>query len=640
MAPNATRPWGSQPAYDQVPTEDHFEEATSEKTRYTTVTVEPWNGSSSGSSCADADAEADAGFSSGREKRRFAGASLPTSGLAGAIFALPILALRITYLCWLVATRPVYRLLGFYGSNNSSSSSSGSSGGSSDFGGFPITIPGSSSWPGTYEKLGAFQVLVPSFLQPIDLNAPVKKMHPTAWLDGMRGIASFFVVCTHISVVWFNWHIHNGYGINEHEHWLIQLPFLRLAISGPPHVATFFIISGYALSYKPIKLSRMGRFAEANDAIASSAFRRWPRLFFMPMVISFIVALMTWLDLFATRGWGGVAIPSRSPPRAGTLFGQIGHWVPSIIALTDPFSKNMDRGGRDPYDKYQWTLPVEFECSMMLFLCQLCFNRLRPHARLVFMFGLATFCMKYIYWQYFLFLMGMILCELQFEFASGSKAPGAGSVVLPTSSLASSSSSVFAGPLGVAAATVSRVRRFMARYHLAIGITTFIACLYVMSTPEAIRGAVGTPGFITMIQMVPQHHQKSGKTDYFWVPIGASLAVFTVDRTPALQRLFTNRFAQYMGSISYSLYLVHGTVIFSVGHWLVRHTVSWTGMSTQLHYAFGLALCAVPLWMTLIFCADLAARTLDKWSLGMGRRLYDYLSVPDAKPDPLVPRTN
>ncbi|CAK7226428.1 hypothetical protein SCUCBS95973_006196 [Sporothrix curviconia] len=73
------------------------------------------------------------------------------------------------------------------------------------------------------------------------------------------------------------------------------------------------------------------------------------------------------------------------------------HWWPSAVALTDPFSKNMDRGGRYAYDKYLWTLPVEFECSMMLFMCQLCFNRLRPHTRLVFMFSLATFCMKYIY---------------------------------------------------------------------------------------------------------------------------------------------------------------------------------------------------------------------------------------------------
>ncbi|CAK7235069.1 hypothetical protein SBRCBS47491_009166 [Sporothrix bragantina] len=304
-------------------------------------------------------------------------------------------------------------------------------------------------------------------------------------------------------------------------------------------------------------------------------------------------------------------------------------WL-SIISLTDLFSKNMDRAGRDPYDKYQWTLPVEFECSMMLFMCQLCFHRLRPHARLIFMFCLATYCMKYLYWQYFLFLIGMIVCDLQFEFNS----TGAGKAGSSTNAVASTYTP--GTPLGAVVALVSRICRSMAGYQTAIGMTVFIACLYVMSTPEAIRGAVGTPGYITMIQMVPQHHQKNGKIDYFWVPIGASLAVLTVDRTPVLQRLFTNRFAQYMGTISYSLYLVHGTVIFSV----VRHTVSWTGFSTQLHYGFGLALCAVPLWATLIFCADLATRTLDKWSLSMGRKLYDYLAVRDPKPQAVLPRTN
>ncbi|CAK7226431.1 hypothetical protein SCUCBS95973_006197 [Sporothrix curviconia] len=121
-------------------------------------------------------------------------------------------------------------------------------------------------------------------------------------------------------------------------------------------------------------------------------------------------------------------------------------------------------------------------------------------------------------------------------------------------------------PLATVSAIYNHAHRFVVRYQLVIGILSFVASLWILSLPEAVRGAVGTPGFITMVQMVPKHHKDSGKVDYFWVPIGAALAVLTVDRTPLLQRLFTNRFAQYMGKISYSLYLVHGSIIFSVGH--------------------------------------------------------------------------
>ncbi|CAK7228370.1 hypothetical protein SEUCBS140593_006893 [Sporothrix eucalyptigena] len=617
MAPNATRQWAVQPAYNQVPTEDTIDEKKMEETEKTTIEEHPGSGSgsSSRSSNPDIDAEADAGFPTLREKRRFPGTSLPTTGLAGAVFALPLLALRIAYLCWLLVTRPVRHLFGSHGASSKTATSS------------------SSTWPAIYQRMGEFRVLVPSFLQPVDpsVNASARKMHPTAWLDGMRGMGAFFVVWNHSTVMWFGWHIHNGWGINENEHWLVQLPIIRIFISGPPQVAIFFVISGYALSYKPLKLSRMGRFAEAYEAIASSAFRRWPRLFFMPIVITFITALMTYLDLFGTEGWGGVAIPSRRPPRDGTLWGQMVHWWPSVVALTDPFSKNMDRGGRYAYDKYLWTLPVEFECSMMLFMCQLCFNRLRPNVRIVFMFCLASFCMKYIYWQYFLFLTGMIVCDIQLGLQNqGNKVSSAGSATIPISR----------GPLGAVFNIYSSFRRFIARHALAVGIFFFFVSLWILSVPEAIRGAVGSPGFVTMIKMVPEHHKTSKKTDYFWVPIGAALIVYTVDRTPALQKMFTHWFPQYIGKISYSLYLVHGGIIFSVGHWAVRHTVGWTGNDTQLRYGLGLALSAIPLWITLIFCADLATRTLDKWSLSLGRLLYERLSIEEPKPEPVLPRTN
>ncbi|CAK7226425.1 hypothetical protein SCUCBS95973_006195 [Sporothrix curviconia] len=272
-------------AYDRVPTADTVGEEMSAKKEKTTVSVEERGGSSSssGSSCTEIDTEAEAGFYSAREKRQFAGPSLPSTGLVGAVLALPILLLRITHLSWLIVTRPVRRGLGLRT-------------------GPAAVTSGPPAWPAIYQKMGEFRILVPSFLQPVDPNAPMKKMHPTAWLDGMRGMATFFVVWNHSSVAWFNWHIHNGYGINKDEHWLIQLPFLRLIISGPPQVALFFVISGYALSYKPLKLSRMGRFADAYKAIASSSFRRWPRLFFMPIIITFITAFMTYLDLFGTAG--------------------------------------------------------------------------------------------------------------------------------------------------------------------------------------------------------------------------------------------------------------------------------------------------------------------------------------------------
>lgn len=619
------RQWAApRPTYDRVPTDDGVEEELEERKEATADErlLRSSSSSSGGGGVADPETSQheNDGYSFGRETRRVG--SKPATGLVGTAFEVRTLMIRLTYLCWLVITSPLRRR--------------GGRGIGAESGG-DIVGGGSSSWPAVYEQLGGFKILVPSFLQPAD-PGPARKLHPTAWLDGLRGMAAFFVVCTHSSVLCFSWHIHNGWGISENEKWLIQLPIVRLVIAGPPQVAIFFIVSGYALSYKPLKLSRMGRYGDAYDAIGSSAFRRWPRLFFMPVVITFVCALMTWLDIYDTAGWSGTAIPSYRPPRPGTFWGQMAHWFSSVVALTDPFSKNLKRGKSFVYDPFLWTLPVEFDCSLMLFLCQACFNRIRPNVRVLLMFFLAVFTMKYIYWQYFLFIIGMIVCDLQFAFnGTGGNGNGNGSNSGSTAPLPTTTTTLTGTGI---AATVSRIRRFATRYHTLIGVFFFILSLHILSTPETARGAVGTPGFQTMISWVPQLHYKSHNIDFFWVPIGAALLVFTVDRTPRLQGLFTHWFPQYLGKISYSMYVLHGPTLFSAGHWFVRHTTAWTGKDTQVRYGLGVFLAAIPLWVSLIFMADLVTRTLDKWSLSLGRKLYESLSSKRPNPEPVLPRTS
>jgi peptidoglycan/LPS O-acetylase OafA/YrhL len=95
-----------------------------------------------------------------------------------------------------------------------------------------------------------------------------------------------------------------------------------------------------------------------------------------------------------------------------------------------------------------------------------------------------------------------------------------------------------------------------------------------------------------------------------------------------------------MGKISYSMYLVHGPLLFTAGHWFVLQTTALTGLNTQVRYGLGVALSAIPLWIVLICTADLATRTLDKWSLSLGRLLYERLSSRCAEPEAVLPRTN
>lgn len=128
-------------------------------------------------------------------------------------------------------------------------------------------------------KKAASHCLVGYVYYSISISQPSKANNKLT-TDGLRGIASLLVVFHHASLLGFSWEIHDGWSPTRHQiAWFIRLPIIRLLISGPPQVDMFFVVSGYAISHKALKLSHQGRFAEAGSSLYSSVFRRHPRLF-------------------------------------------------------------------------------------------------------------------------------------------------------------------------------------------------------------------------------------------------------------------------------------------------------------------------------------------------------------------------
>ncbi|CAK7211617.1 hypothetical protein SCUCBS95973_001176 [Sporothrix curviconia] len=519
------------------------------------------------------------------------------------------------------------------------------------------TPVGPGRWPALFAQLEEFQVLVPSFLQPVAPGTPPKKLHPTAYLDGLRGVAAFFVVWHHASLLWFSWIIHHGYGSERGAHWLIQLPIVRLVISGPPHVSVFFVISGYALSYKPLRLSRQGRLAEAAEAINSGVFRRYTRLFLMPLVVSLVAALMTYLDLYGGKDWKGVAIPTRRPPQAATLWGQFHHWLRSFITMVNPLSTTLSRGMFFMYDQNEWTLPVEFDMSMVLFLCQAAFNRFRARMRMLFVAGVTVFALFYIHWQAFLFFSGMLICDLHFEFEGLGVAKKPAPRQVDADGFVEMAQVGGHGALSAAATTETattttaspplppppssptlRTRRRHLRWTI-YKIVCFVVCLYVLSIPDEGHGAANTPGYRTLVAWLPPFHKAKKALDDWYMPLAAVGLVFTIDRTPALQRIFTHPFPQYLGYISYSMYLIHGTVIWTIGHWAARKAAHITGTATQWQYGLAVSMSAVVIWTVTVVLSDLATRTIDAKAVSLGRIVYERCSQSEKEPADVLPRT-
>lgn len=446
--------------------------------------------------------------------------------------------------------------------------------------------------------------LLPSFFHPSNKVTSSRRTSPTAWLDGLRGVAAFIVVWHHSSLVYFPWSIHDAWRDSE-KGLFVQLPFIRLAVAGVPMVCIFFVISGYAISLKLLRLSHLGRASDFVDTLSSSLFRRHPRLFMPATVVLLISAFMSYFGAFPTEDWSGdVAIATRVPPRADSLSGQLLDWGHNSWRLAYPIRNTINSRDVNPYDPNLWTLPVEFGCSLLVFTLLAVTYKFRPFVRMAFLLVLIGYSLVRAEENVFLFLCGVFLADLRtYRTLRDDAAPP--ELPLDTGATRWSLRSSLARNAGYAVA--------------------FVASLFLLSMPEMRRGADEAPGFATLASLVPQTYLDANKADYFWVPLGAALLVSTLDYAPLLQRLFTSRAAQYLGDISFSMYLVHGPLLWSYGAWLAPRLIPTGDDATAAQYGWGVALCYLCFWPVLIYEADLVTRIVDGKSVQFARWVYNKL---------------
>jgi peptidoglycan/LPS O-acetylase OafA/YrhL len=155
-----------------------------------------------------------------------------------------------------------------------------------------LSLSRSPFWKRYYRHLWkAIIFVLPSFLVrgSSDLRKDQARNLPTVYLDGLRGLFSFLVYVRHFLLPWER-NLDTGYaqqgsGSDYNRH-LVKLPFIRLVYSGPT-ITIFFLVSGFVLAYKPLKLIRKGDYNALIKAMVSSIFRRALRLFLPPVTSTF-----------------------------------------------------------------------------------------------------------------------------------------------------------------------------------------------------------------------------------------------------------------------------------------------------------------------------------------------------------------
>jgi len=138
--------------------------------------------------------------------------------------------------------------------------------------------------------------LVPSFLTKHEPSI----VRPTDFLDGMRGFACIVVFVSHCVPSFFPrakigfW---SNNGTNNDYH-IAQLPIIRLTYAGTSMVLIFFVLSGFSITLKPLKLARQGASDLLYNNLVSAAFRRTGRLYFPCVALILLVLLQSFLGCF------------------------------------------------------------------------------------------------------------------------------------------------------------------------------------------------------------------------------------------------------------------------------------------------------------------------------------------------------
>lgn len=369
---------------------------------------------------------------------------------------------------------------------------------------------------------------------PWQSDHPAPKLRRTAYLDGLRGFAAFIVYWHHQNL-WahdtseLGKILENSFGY-EGKHYFACMHGVRTFFTGG-HIAVsvFFIISGYVLSAKPLALMQAGDAVKLGDNLASALFRRWLRLF-LPLIVTTFLWMTSWHLL-------GIWSPSVKAER--TWWDEFWKWYYEFKNFSFIF-----RTGGDPwltYNFHLWSIPVEMKGSIAIYTTAMALSRSAKNQRLLSELALIIYFMWIADgWYGAMFIAGMLLSDLDLLAISGE---------LP-----------------------SIISRFEPYKDIIFPIL-FTIGMYLSGVPSHsldVKDLAASPGWGPFMAWFKPQAVFDYKWFYlFWASV---FIVVSIPRISVLKSFFEGRFCQYLGRISFSLYLVHGPVLWTLGDRLYAAT--------------------------------------------------------------------
>ncbi|KAI6710833.1 hypothetical protein PZA11_006849 [Diplocarpon coronariae] len=444
--------------------------------------------------------------------------------------------------------------------------------------------------------------LLPSFLQRrlrSGLSNKAQRLRPTSYLDGLRGVASFVVFMGHYTEETVGWYS-EPYGAYEDgaPSSPLQLPFVRVLYASRPMVHIFFIISGYVLSYKPLRQIHAQDYAALTRTLSSSVFRRALRLFLPSFATLFVMALALFYGLS----------DQRYAEREMFLSGQLSHLWRTCLQMIEASWGIKELATPHPqYNPALWTIPIEFAQSLLLFVALLGLSRCLVSVRLFLLAGMTIFCFSNGRLYTVEFLGGMFIAEWNLL---QNRPPDT-----PVSSPVATLLPKYEEQPRTAGDAI------MQRLATAFWLATFASGLFIASwTNIHVDGAWG-------IRFLDAHTPRPYSGQEVWFCLAAFQIVAACTQLTCLQSLFNTEVAQYLGNISYALYLTHNLCLRTLeprfGPLFGQLLSMATFWGRQLTWLAGLAI-----YLPFLICvADFFWRVVDTPSVKLARWLEEKCTV-------------
>ncbi|PKS04898.1 hypothetical protein jhhlp_008262 [Lomentospora prolificans] len=414
------------------------------------------------------------------------------------------------------------------------------------------------------------------------------------WVDGLRGLASFLVVLTHIARG-FDPELF-GPAVSENgPARFLQWPYVRVLVQGRIGVAIFSMVTGYVCALKPIKLIRQGNREAALMSLTKSSLRRIPRLVLPTTIATLIIWVLCMLGAFEIAKHSGPGwTANTSPTRYGTVYKNVEHLVKEIIHT---WTRNTNE-----YDPNQWTLLPLLKGSMIVYVFIVATSTLASRFRMM-----AALCMWFYYFLSndaafgMMFFWGVFLSELQ-------NTPSANDFLT-------------ARPI------ISRV----------ICVSSMVFGLCIASFPE---GNTEWAAWSNNMRIIFDYILPKG-ADYsrFSTALGLQFIAVGLHCSPLLRDLLSNRWFLWLGKQSFAVYLLHGTIPRTVlcymlfglkvpedhqneeGNMVATHFDQPTGLQLLICTAF---------WLPLNYVAAYGWTTyVDPWCARVTEKLVGYVKEED-----------